>query len=143
MNKLFISLLVVLGLSVSAHAWDKDIYSTYVLDTTSASIFTGPGYVLAVELSSCSATDSFGSQRLVIYDTAPLANASYTSIGTQQRKTLDIPFPSTNTTSTVQAQHWTRVDFPAPGLFLQYGLFPHKTTASSGNQYRAVIYYKR
>jgi hypothetical protein len=142
MNKILISLMVVLGLSVSAQAWDKNTFVQKYMNnaTTATQVFTGPGYLLGMSLGDPGASHTYSSDNyLVAYDTAAATLAgAHDSMADANRIVFPILFTSTPTAALDKEKgyvYW----FPSPGIFVTNGLYGRKTDTKAP----AILYYKR
>lgn len=142
MNKLLLAGLFVLASVGLGQAWDKDIYSSYILSNGSATIFTGGGYIKGIALSSASVSHTYGNSWTIAYDTVTIAGAvvsGMTSDNTIMFPRLFTSTPTAGIDKAIGEPYW----FPEPGLFVENGLFVYKNVAVSGETNKVIIYYKR
>jgi hypothetical protein len=140
MKQFIISIALVVGMIGMAHAYDKDSYSVYEMSASSAQVFTGAGYIVAVALSTPGANYTYGDSWGIVYDSVTIANASYTSMARANKIMFEQIYVATPTVSNRENGLMT---FPSPGIFCANGAFAVKSAASSGGALRMSIYYRK
>lgn len=153
MNKKNLSLFALIGMAgivmaAYLHASPRleETYSTLEVTAASGTVFTGAGWVKSVQLSSPTASSTFGSNWMVLINTNAITNVtSYASFASGTKKTVPLLFTSTPTAITNVPQSGNNPPFvwDEPGIFFSTGCYFFKTDAASGEAFKAIIHYKK
>ena len=146
MNKFILSLVALfigVGL-VSASDRREETYSTLEVTAASGTIFTGAGWVKSVQLSTPTEGTVYGTQWLVLINTQPPANVPYSAFSSASKKSVPLIYTSTPSISGSDRNANQNIfTWPEPGIFCSTGAYYFKTSASSGEAFKAVINYKQ
>ena len=143
MNKtkvaLFVSAmsLAVFAGRVGAENYSQNAQMATSVSASSASIFTGPGVLNGLDLSTGNGTDY-----AIAFDTTATTNVQIAALTTSDRLTPALMF-SSNTVVNGTSLSGNSKDFGDKGVYVKHGLYIYKSATASGENNRVVARWRK